>query len=162
MSNEIEKTKRVPFAINDEGGDRSRYSFSIRTPALSIITSTPETEIKAMMATPEKYGLVSEEVFMKLVAHLARVCREVNVGLKHSSTFKERCKEEDVNEKHLSFFDEEDLNSYYLSEPSLLYNGQRCWFVFFKLMANWDSVLMLLEEALKNFMKSQMTQHELK
>lgn len=70
------------------------------------------------------------EYFMKLILFLAPNIRKYD-KFKFDKTFKERCIEENLDQKYLNCFDQIDLDSFYLKEPSIFDDGSLAWFIFF-------------------------------
>jgi hypothetical protein len=113
------------FSVENEGTDGSQTAFSIRTPRLlSVHHSMSNAEIKHLESKADY--LVPKETFYRLVASICPLVREYNVKRKQSAIFQERAN----TEEFLKYFAEEDLNSYYIAEPSQFYNKQHVWFVY--------------------------------
>lgn len=146
-----ENNNNTIFKINDEGNNGTRQCFSIKTPGLPVITRTPQTEIDEMVKTPEKYNLVSANLFHQFVAYAAPKVRKYNIMDIYKSTFEDRCR---LN--YIRHFEKNDLDSYYLEEPSLLYNQQWTWFVYIH-AKDYDVVHELLSTAINEFKWTEFT-----
>lgn len=114
------------ITINEEGCDGSIYCCSIRTPSLPIGASTPKSEVDAM--NPEEYELVTEEVFMKCCSYILEKCGKDFYCPEKATRLKDRLKG-----KHRKYFSEEQLNLRMVDEPSIMYDKQWVFCIYYKM-----------------------------
>lgn len=96
---------------------------------------------------------ISIERFMKLILFLAPDIRKYD-KFKFDKTFKERCIEENLEEKYLNYFDQIDLDSFYLKEPSIFNDGSLAWFIFFDNIY-FEEIYNLLKVKINEFVENE-------
>jgi hypothetical protein len=152
VPSETKEYSSLEFVINGESGNDDRCAISIRTPRLPVDGSNYKDKVSEMLKTPEKYELVSEEIFYRLISRLAPFCRQYQT-FEFNSTFKERFESHTKsNLEYLKFFEEEDLCSTTLALPGCLYNKQRTWFVYFS-PVNASIIGQILQDGIKIFIE---------
>lgn len=144
-----------------ESGRGSNQCLSIRTPNLPLKMGcrTPPETIVEMAKNPEKYNLVSEQVFVKLIAHLAPLCRSY---YSDESDFKSSFRSRYKKTEYYNLFQEEDLNSKFLDVPSMLYDHQWVWLLRYKANTPDDIVTITsaIGAAIDEFVKQEQQKQE--